>query len=475
MSGILLSKVVFLNIWGRYSFFLIEGVIFMRKILLLSAVLFGSIPSAYALDPMGVFEQNAPKNCVDKGLLDKEIGLPELLEIGLCNNPKLNRGYMAVKAEEASLGSSKAEYLPSLSLEGQVSDAYDKVETVNSNADNPYRANAALSWMLYDFGGRSARVKRAENYLLSVRFEYNALVKDTFLEINKAYFDLLSAQEVLKSAKTSEASFKKSFEESARRYELGLVSLSDKLLAKTSYEESRLEVVQAENQVKGSQGKLATLLNVSPTTVFKLLKPKNDRDLTKLAMKDMTVEKMIDTALSLRPEIEKADADIEASVQNIKALKAGHMPTISLMAQSGYHDNWRDNKNAEYSSSVALNLSVPLFSGFKVTYNVKEAEAQKEQALFTKKEMIDTVKNEVWTSYHNYQTAVSSYDISKKALESAVENERVAFASYQVGKGDILNLLTAGSQLANARKEVIVAYYAVLTSKASLYRAIGRF
>jgi len=106
---------------------------------------------------------------------------------------------------------------------------------------------------------------------------------------------------------------------------------------------------------------------------------------------------------------------------------------------------------------------------------VKEAEAQKEKALEEKEEMIEMVKNEVWTSYHNYKTAVSSYEISKKALESAVENERVAFASYQVGKGDILNLLTAGSQLSNARKEVIVAYYAVLTSKASLYRAIGRF
>ena len=94
---------------------------------------------------------------------------------------------------------------------------------------------------------------------------------------------------------------------------------------------------------------------------------------------------------------------------------------------------------------------------------------------FSKEDVTEMVKNEVWTAYHDYETAVSSYDITKKALESAKENERVAFASYQVGKGDILNLLTAGSQLSTARKEVIVAYYSVLTSKAKLYRAIGRF
>jgi outer membrane protein len=165
--------------------------------------------------------------------------------------------------------------------------------------------------MLYDFGGRSARVKRAENYMLSSGFEYNAMIKDTFLDINKAYFDLLSAKEVLKSAKTSEASFKKSYEESSKRYELGLVSLSDKLLAKTSYEESRLDVVQAENQVKSSQGKLAVLLNASPTTNFDLLKPKNDHDLTKLAMQDMSIDQMIEKALELRPKIKKAQKHID--------------------------------------------------------------------------------------------------------------------------------------------------------------------
>ncbi len=447
----------------------------MRKIFLLGMGIICFSGVAQAMDPFHVFEQKAPENCVDKDILKGPMGLPELLEIGLCNNPTLNRGYMEVKAKEASLGASKAEYLPSVTLKGAMEDTYNKVEDLNSNAANPYRLNAALSWMLYDFGGRSARVKRAENYMLSSGFEYNAQIKDTFLEINKAYFDLLSAQEVLKSAKTSEASFKKSYEESSRRYELGLVSLSDKLLAKTSYEESRLDVVQAENQVKTNQGKLAVLLNVSPTTDFNLLKPKNDRDLTKLSMQGMSVDKMIETAIGLRPEIQKADKDILAATENVKALKSMHMPTISLTASSGYGDDFKERNNFDYSSSIGLNVSVPLFSGFSVTYNVKEAEAQKEKALLQKEEMIEMVKNEVWTSYHNYKTAVSSYEISKKALESAVENERVAFASYQVGKGDILNLLTAGSQLSNARKEVIVAYYAVLTSKASLYRAIGRF
>lgn len=447
----------------------------MKKNLLLTVCAFFISVNAWALDPFFVLNAKAPEGCIDKEIIKKPVGLPELLEIGICNNPLLNKGYMQLKVSESSYGIAKSEYLPSVSVEGSLSKTYSSVEQSSSVENDPYSANIALSWLIYDFGGRSARLEREKKYLDAAGFQYNALLKDTLLNINNAYFELLGAEEILKSAKTSEASFKKSYEESSKRYELGLVSLSDKLLAKTSYEESRLEVVRAENQVKTSQGKLALLLNVSPQTKFNLLKPKNDKDLTKLEMGDMSISKMIETALSLRPEIQQSQKEVEAAVANVKAQKASALPKISFLAKTGINDNWRQDNLYQYSSSVGVNLSVPLFTGFSDTYKIKEAEYQKEQALFSKEDVYETVKNEVWNAYHDYKTAVSSYDISKKALESAKENERVAFASYQVGKGDILNLLTAGSQLSTARKEVIVAYYSVLTSKAKLYRAIGRF
>ena len=85
--------------------------------------------------------------------------------------------------------------------------------------------------------------------------------------------------------------------------------------------------------------------------------------------------------------------------------------------------------------------------------------------------MIDGEK----VAYQDYQTAVEAYEISKAVLDSAKENERVAMKSYEVGKGDILNVLTATSQMSDARQGFVNAFYSVLISKANLYRAIGRF
>ena len=62
------------------------------------------------LDPFSVYKLKAPENCVDKELGESQIGLPELIQMGICTNPSLSREYMAVKANEAEVGQAKSEY-----------------------------------------------------------------------------------------------------------------------------------------------------------------------------------------------------------------------------------------------------------------------------------------------------------------------------------------------------------------------------
>lgn len=426
------------------------------------------------MDPFSVYTQSAPEGCVDLPQTTGEVSLPELIQIGICNNPTLGRGYMSVKSAEADLGKARANYLPALTATASVGQNSQHTEKAGTQHEHPYSGNIALSWLIYDFGGRTATAEKMKAYLESAQFSYNATLHDTVLAINQAYFDLLSAQEVLKSTQESEKTFKKSYEESSKRFELGLVSASDKLLAKTSYEQSRLDVVQANNTLKKARGTLAILLNLSPDTVLQVSPPPRDRDITKLET-DETVAEMMETALALRPELKGKQSDLTAAERDIMIAKAGALPSLKAGAEAGWNDTWRHKNPYQTGTSVGLTLSVPLFTGFSDMYNIARARYQYRQAALSVRETQDTVKDDVWTSYQDYTAATESYRISKAMQESAIENERVAFMSYQVGKGSILELLTAGSQLAKARQQVIVAFYDVLTSKANLYRAIGRF
>ncbi len=445
----------------------------MKKELFLIGLML-SLPAFAEMDPFSVYSAKAPEGCIEIPANQQEFTLPELIQIGICNNPTLGRGYMSVKVSEATYGQGKSNYLPTISATGRINQAYEKTEGLDSNNNNPYSGNVALSWLLYDFGGRTAKNEKLKAYLEMAQFSYNSLLHDTTLAINQAYFDLLSAQEILKSTQESEKSFKKSYEESVKRFELGLVSASDKLLSKTSYEQSKLDVIRAQNMLQKARGSLAVLLNLTPDTELKVAAPSKDKDITKLET-DQSIQELMDTALSLRPELKGKKSELTAAEREIEIAKATGLPSLSFGANLDFGDNWKNHNPHQYGSSIGLTLSVPLFTGFSDMYNIAKAKYQYKQAALSVLETQDSVRNDVWVSYQDYKTAVDAYQISSNMVESAIENERVAFASYQVGKGSILELLTAGSQLATARQQMIVAFYSVLTSKANLYRAIGRF
>ena len=446
----------------------------MKRALIILGLLGLSCTVRAELDPFSVHNLPAPENCVDKTLDKEQIGLPELIQMAICTNPALNREYMSVKASEAEVGQTKAEYLPKITASGSASISGNKYEKGSYNKSYPYSGNIGLDWLLFDFGGRSARLEKMKAYLSSAEFNYNSQLQETILSVNNAYLKLLGAKEVLTSAKDSEKSYKKAYQESKRRYDLGLVALSDKLLAKTSYEQSKLTTIKAENTVKQAQGNLATLLNLSPNTTFDVATPPKDKDITKLETSD-TVEQMMELALQQRPELKSKESSVAAAKENISAVRSTTLPTISATGNAGYGDSWRKSNPYQISTSAGLRLSVPLFTGFADTYKVAAAEYQYRQAQYGLEETQNSIRNEVWAAYQDYQTATEAYKISKAVLESAKENERVAMKSYEVGKGDILNLLTATSQMSDARQGLVNAFYSVLISKANLYRAIGRF
>ncbi len=430
---------------------------------------------AGAFDPFSVYRRNAPEGCLSKSIGNQPLALEDLIQIGICNNPGLNRNYMAVKSAEAAYGQSKAAYLPSADAVGTVSKEYEKTQGVRkSDRRSPWAGNVTLSWLLLDFGGRSSSNEAMRAYLEASSASYDAALHDTVLAVNMAYFDLLSAREVLKSSETSVASYKKSYEETEKKYKVGTASLSDRLLAKTTYLQSRLAVTQTENDIRKSQANLAVLLNLPPETSFRLKTPPKDERAIRL-QRDFSVSELMDMAMEARPELKSAESARQAARAEIGAAQSAAAPRLSFYGKGSYAGRWNESHPSVYAGEAGLQIDIPIFKGFSNMYGIAKARYDYQQAVYTQKSTEDSVKNEVWSAYQDYMTAAASYEINQDVLKSAEENERVSRASYRAGKETILNLLTVQAQLATARRDLIVSYYTVLIGKANLYRAVGKF
>lgn len=412
-------------------------------------------------------------NCENVKYEDKELNLIDLVHIGVCNNPALKSEYMSVKISEKNLSQGKSSYLPTIGASVYANKTWRKEENGEKESNNPYSGSLNLSWLIYDFGSRNAKINELKENINISKYAYNVELHDMVLSVSKAYLNLLSAKESLKSELENEKMYAKSYEESKKKYELGMISLSDELQAKTSYENSSLAVIKARNNVEQYKGNLAILLNLSPNTDFKLANISIDSEMITLQSND--VNNLMELALENRSEIKKLESQVELNKYDIKLAKNEFAPTITATASASYSNSWKKSDSYEKDSSIGINLSIPLFDGFSSVNSIKKAKHTQQQTKYSLDNTKNEIKNEVWTAYQDYKTAVDTYAKSKQVLKSSEENYKVAFTSYEVGKIDIVSLLTASSQLAQARQERINAFYSVLINKVILYRTIGEF
>ncbi len=445
----------------------------MKKQALLALLCAAAVPCA-AFDPLLTSAVQAPTGCIDKDIATEELSLADLQQISICTNPSLSAQYMSVKATEANLGAGRSQYLPSVTLTGNAGINGHRVESHGGyNQTEPYTGKAEASWLLFDFGGRESRIGALRAYADAANYNYKVALDDMLLAVQTAYLNLLAAKETLVSANASLDSYKQSYTEAQKRYKLGMVSLSDKLQAQTRYEQALLAVVLAEDEVKQRSGKLAVLLNLSPSTSLKLIKPVFDKHATEIETDD--VEQLMKEALQNREEIQAQQSMQQAAKSNLNAAKTDMLPSISANASTTLNDSsWKRHSSYNRDNAAGIAVSMPLFTGFSNFYKVKAASWRYEQELANMQNLRLSIQNEVWRSYQNYKTAVRSYEISQTVLASAEENHRVAFRYYQVGKADILTLLDAVAQLADARQNKISAFYSLLLSKANLYDSIGK-
>lgn len=445
----------------------------MNKHILLGLLCTVALPCA-SFDPLFTSRVRPPKGCIDKDIVHEALSLDDLVQIGVCTNPSLSAQYMGVKAHEADLGSGRNEYLPTIRLTGTAGISGKRTESHGGYTQSePYSAKAEASWLLFDFGGRESRINSLRAYADAANYGYNAALHDLMLSVQTSYLKLLAAQETLVSANASLDSYKQSYTEAQKRYKLGMVSLSDKLQAQTRYEQALLAVVLAEDEIKQFNGKLAILLNLSPDTSLQLIKPVFDQ--ADISIEKDDVQELMKEALANRPELRAQQNQESAAKSNVTAAKTSMLPSISATASADILDtSWKHSSYYGRENVAGLLVSMPLFTGFSNIYRVKSATSVYEQEQANTQSLRLSIQNEVWSNYQHYKTSLRSYEISQTVLESAQENHRVAFRYYQVGKGDILTLLDAVAQLADARQNKISAFYSLLLSKANLYRSIGK-
>jgi outer membrane protein TolC len=208
------------------------------------------------------------------------------------------------------------------------------------------------------------------------------------------------------------------------------------------------------------------------------------------------MEALLEKAKQSRPDLMAAEARARSARSTAIATSRAGLPSLSFVANYGRVMYTNSGTNlVGFGASTPLvgaaaaatqvqrpeqdvyqmgfNLNIPIFSGFRDTYSIKRAQELAEQAESARDQLLRATELDVWQSYYDLQTSVSSVSSATNLVKSATESAAAAAARYKAGVGSLLDFITAQQDDTNARVAQIQSYLDWYSALSRLNFALG--
>lgn len=399
------------------------------------------------------------------------LSLAELTDLALRTNPVTRRAWLAARAAAFGVAIEQADRLPQLS---GVLSATRSLGVSAAGGVVPWQSRAVpsitLTHVLYDFGLREARIDAAAFRLLAANLTQNRVLQDVTFQVEQAYYRLIGLEALIRANELSIKNAQTALDAARRRRESGLATIGDEARAETLVAQAQLNLTRSRGDFEKTRGQLAAAAGIPVNAIVRVRAMEMP-----LQVSDLTdsVDMMLGRAKALRPDLAAAEAQVRAARSAAEATRKAGMPTIELSATAG-RTFFSDGRSSLESYNVGLNVRIPLFTGFRNTYSIRQAEAVAAQAEATRDGLVRQAELDVWQAYYDLNTASSGIKNTEAQVRAAELTAESTLARFEAGFGSVLDLITAQVEESNARVQRIQSYLDWYTALARLNFAVGQ-
>lgn len=395
--------------------------------------------------------------------------LAALTAFALAHNPATRVAFANLQAAAAGLGVAESAYLPTLTLQSNAArseantTAGFSIPILNSDS-----TNLSLSYVLLDFGARAAQRDQALAEIYLNGFDNNSALQSVALSVTQNYYQLLGEQALVRAYHQTVTEDAASLDAARIKQHSGLATISDVLQAQAALAQARANLIAAEAQVRADTGALAQSCGLPASQAIPVI-PLNTRVLPPMVTPPLRA--LVFRARHYNPSVLAAAAQILADRATVRADQAAGLPTLSLGVSGGKRlqsglapsENW----------SIGFTLRVPLFTGFKDTYQIRQARAQERGARASLNEETQKIETIVFQDYQTILGARSAASAARLAVTSARASLTAIQAQYKVGLATMLDVLTAQAALTTAQQTEIQDITTSYVQLANLADALG--
>jgi Outer membrane protein len=388
-------------------------------------------------------------------------------------------------AAEEKIKQSKSAFLPSVSANvnvdyniklqttvipaGTLSAKETKLQTGNKVNSGAYiEADQALIDKSSSLNIKSSQLNK-EISDLNLKQENEQLVYNTAT----AYYDVLTYKEKDKLLKTRKEQYQQLYDIAKLNYEQGVQKKSEYDKASVNLHNIQAEIDLNETNYQLSLNKLKDAMGMD-LQVSLIIKDSIDNSNIPLNLNIINISGF-DTTTYTAYLIDKKNTEIK--LLEVEKKKAAFLPTVSAYGKYGgntYGSQFSNAYNSIYDySAVGLKVSVPIFSGFKKSSELKQSKIEAENQKLTQKLNTNTyklnVKNEESKLFSSYTSVIKN----KQNLDLAKEVINTSLVDYKTGNSNLSSYLNDDYSYKEAQNNYITSLIDFLNSQLSYEKAKG--
>lgn len=300
---------------------------------------------------------------------------------------------------------------------------------------------------------------------------FSVVRQDLILRTAQAYFDVLTAQDALASLQAEKAAISEQLASAKQHFEVGSATITDTHEAQARYDLATAQEFAAQNDLDVKRAALQQIIG-KPASELATLRS----GVTLQRPSPAQIERWVDSAEQQNFDVVSKQLSLEIAMREITRNRAGHYPTVDLVASRSNTKRrddvfGRDDEGPE--TSVGVQWSIPLFSGFAVTSRVRQAIALEDKT----RADLETSRRAAAQSARQAYFGVTNGLAQVKALEAAEMSSKFALESnrlgYQVGVRINIDVLNAQQQLYATQRDLAKARYDTLMNSLQLKSAAG--
>jgi outer membrane protein TolC len=292
--------------------------------------------------------------------------------------------------------------------------------------------------------------------------------------VKKAYLDVLITEEQLKLQQQNILRNEQALKDARSLLAQGRASRVDTLRAFVSVENLRPEVIRLNNAVSITKTVLKRTIGLDEAEAVELTDSLRMDEIAPFREE----ENALTEAIQSRPEVHKQILTEKWNEELVRGRSAERLPKLFLVGSLQAQQQANDLKIGSYAwpatSYVGLQLSVPIFAGFRETSRVRQADLTTQQSKISLDNLKEIIRAEVKISLSNVEEAHLRIKVQHQTVAAAELGYRITRDRWKQGIASRLDLADAELLLTQAKSNYLAAVHDYLVANVELERVLGK-